>query len=194
MRDHDFHILQDSDDERFCSIEHDPDDVTQSWRLHEGLPMGAHFPSGAKYQMDKRAGNVAPDFLPNTLSYLIISSKVRALFERVEVKDVEYLPFVLLDKKGKVVSEDYCIVNPLGGVDCFDAERSEFEMSAMEPEQIFALDKLNLRTDEIPEDRKLFRLQQMLTTYIIRSDLLELLRNEGVTGFTTLDLDTDITP
>ncbi len=34
------------------------------------------------------------------------SSKVRALFERVEVKDVEYLLFLLLDKKGKVVSRD----------------------------------------------------------------------------------------
>jgi hypothetical protein len=154
--------------------------------------MGSNFPPGARYQMDKRAGDVSPDVLPNTLSYLMISSKVRALFERVEVKDVEYLPFVLLDKKGKVVSRDYCIANLLGGVDCFDAERSEFEMSAMEPDQIFALDKLNLRTEKIPEDRKLFRLQQMLTTYIIRADLVELLRQEGVTGFTTLDLDTDI--
>ncbi|HYO55691.1 imm11 family protein [Archangium sp.] len=187
-----FHILQDSDDDRFCSIKHDPDTVTQSWRLHEGLPMGTHFPPAAKYRMDKRAGNIAPDFLPNSLSYLMISPKVRTLLEKAEVGGVEYLPFVLQDIRGKIISRDYCVANPLGGVDCLDAERSKFEMSAMEPDQIFALYKLNLRIDKIPTDIKLFRLKQMLTTYIIRSDLLELLRTEGITGFTTLDLDADI--
>lgn len=187
-----FHILEDSDDERFCSLEQRPDTIIKSWRLKEGLPMGEDFPPDAVFRMDKRAGNVAPDFLPNIFSFLMVSPKVRSLFEKAEVNGVEYLPFVLQDKKGKAISRDYCVANLLGGIDCLDSERSKFKMSPMDPSQIFTLYKLNLRTDKVPTNVKLFRLGQQLTTYIIRSDLLEMLRNEGITGFTTLDLDTDV--
>lgn len=187
-----YHIISFPDDPKACSIERRPAGIVKSWRLKKGMPLGGDLPPTAEFQMDKGAGEWAPDFLDNILSLLMVSAKVRSLLETAGVNDVEYLPFVLLNKKGKAVSRDYCIVNLLGGVDCLNAERSEFDMSAMEPDQIANLYRLNLHLDKIPPDKKLFRLQQMKHEYIIRSDLLSLLTEHGVTGLTKLDLDTEI--
>ncbi|CAM4135281.1 hypothetical protein G4177_00440 [Corallococcus sp. ZKHCc1 1396] len=187
-----FHIVTSPDDPRFCSIKRKPETILKAWRLREGVLFGADFPSTARFEMDKRAGEMAPDLLPNVLSLLMISPRVRSLFEAERVSDVEYLPFELASKRGSVVSRDYAVANLIGSVDCLDAARSKFDEDPLEPGGIANLYKLNLHLDRIPEDKKLFRLKQMMHEFIIRSDLLQLLREQGVTGLTTLDLDADI--
>ncbi|MCY1030185.1 hypothetical protein OV207_01865 [Corallococcus sp. BB11-1] len=187
-----FHIVTSPYDPRFCAIKRKPETILKAWRLREGALFGADFPSTARFEMDKRAGDMTPDLLPNVLSLLMISSRVRALFEAERVSDVEYLPFELANKRGSVVSRDYSVANLIGGVDCLDAARSKFDEDPLEPGGIANLYKLNLHLDRIPEDKKLFRLKQMMHEFIIRSDLLQLLREQGVTGLATLDLDTEI--
>jgi hypothetical protein len=189
---HTYHIITFTEDARACSIKRKPATIIKNWRLRKGVPLGRDFPPTAEFEMDKRAGEMAPDFLDNIFSLLMVSPKARHLMQEAGVTDMEYLPFVLLNKKGKAVSSEYCVANLLGGVDCLDAERSKFEMSPMDPTQIANLYRLSLRTDRIPQDKKLFRLQQMMHEYIIRSDLLALFKEHGVTGLSTLDLDTDI--
>ncbi|RKH10542.1 hypothetical protein D7X74_27345 [Corallococcus sp. CA047B] len=187
-----FHIVTTPYDPRFCSIKRTPETILKDWRLLEGVPFGPDFPATSRFEMDKRAGEMAPDLLPNILSLLMISPRVRTLFEAERVSDVEYLPFELANKRGSVVSRDYAVANLIGSVDCLDAARSKFDEDPLEPGGIANLYRLNLHLDRIPADKKLFRLKQMMHEFIIRSDLLQLLREQGVTGLATLDLDTEI--
>jgi hypothetical protein len=187
-----FHIVVTPNDPRFCSIKRKPETILKAWRLREGVLLGPDFPASARFEMDKRAGDMTPDLLPNVLSLLMISPKVRAVFEEARVSDVEYCPFELANKRGAVVSREYTVANLLGSVSCLDASRSKFDEDPLEPGGIANLYKLNLRVDQIPEDKKLFRLMQMTHRFIIRSDLLQLLREREVTGLATLDLDTNI--
>ena len=187
-----FHIITTPNDPRFCDIKRKPETILKAWRLRKGVPMGPDFPATARFEMDKRAGELAPDLLPNVLSLLMISPKVRAVFEAARVSEVEYLPFELANKRGAVVGREYSVANLIGSVDCLDAARSKFDESALETGSIANLYRLNLHFDQIPKDKKLFRLKQMMHRFIIRSDLLQLLREAEVTGLATLELDTDI--
>ena len=187
-----YHIIEVPKDPRLCCIEHKAEEIIKSWRLGKGVPLGSDFPPDAQFQMDKRSGNIVTDFLCNILALLMISPKMRKLMEKEGVTDVEYLPFVLLNKKGKVVSREYCVANLLGGVECVDPNSSDYMKSRIEPDQIGHVFKLNLLFDKIPDDKKLFRLREKPRTFIIRSDFLAMLRENDVTGLETLDLNTKI--
>lgn len=192
MANWDYHILTEAWDPRSCYIDRISGTIIRNWRLIKGVLIGADFPPDATFRMSKQGGNIITDFLDNALSLMMISSKVRNLMNEEGGSDVEYLPFVLLNKKGKVVSTEYCVANLLGGVDCFDPVRSDYEEEPLSPSQVGNLYSLNLVFDKIPEDKKLFRLKQKLTTVIIRSDFLEVLRKNNVAGIATLDLNTEL--
>lgn len=57
---------------------------------------------------------------------MIVASKPRTLIEKhCPGVAIECLPFTLIDHKKRPYSTGYCIVNPLGGVDCVDVAASQ---------------------------------------------------------------------
>jgi hypothetical protein len=97
------------------------------YRPADGSPMGDQYPEDVELVMSKKYPGVRlGSLLGNTLGYLIVDGEMRKTIEAHSAgAEIEYLPFTLRDPKGRVRSEDYTIVNPIGVVDCLNLDASE---------------------------------------------------------------------
>ncbi|TEW52546.1 hypothetical protein [Psychromonas algicola] len=71
------------------------------------------------------------DIIDNLDDVLIANQKVKTLLSEFGVKNIEYLPILLKDHQDKLVSEDYSILNVLGGVGIVYMEASEYRMDVL---------------------------------------------------------------
>jgi len=176
-------------DKKFAWLKARPSTIQQPWNLTRGIPMGGDFPSDVEIPVDPKWGDFLPDFIPNTFNVLIVSARVREILDSEEVGDIEYLPFVILDKKGRPKSTDYAVANVLGTVDCLDAQNSVYRDDELEPGQIIGIQRLNVLSEQITRDKKLFRLAQKRNLFVIRADLRQRFLDEQTTGFDTFDMN-----
>ncbi len=184
-----YYILTHSIDPKYCLIEDEAKGVEEEWNLIEGNRMGDNFPEDAAYYMSHdHKGMKLSDFLSNYINLLMISNKVRDLMRQEGITDVEFLPFTLYDKKGRIASQEHCIANMLGTIDCLDLENSIFVRSHLDPEDVLYFKKVALKTKKIPSDKKLFRLKEMSELHIVRSDFVTALRENSITGYRLINL------
>ncbi|QRK11328.1 hypothetical protein JQX13_15360 [Archangium violaceum] len=150
-----------------------------------GVPLAAQFPPSTEITLSTRSGNRFTDFIYTTTGVILASPRAWDLMRAEGVKEehVEYLPFVLKDRKGKTRPEKYGFVNPLLKVPCFDFEKSDYTPLSDEPGAGFAgISRLQVIPDKIPEDAKLFRLAEHPNATLMRTDLLEKLQAAGMEG------------
>jgi hypothetical protein len=118
----------------------------------------------------------------NSLRCLIVTDRLKSILEAHVEHPVEYLPFVLLDHKGRVADDTMWIVNLLDAVACTDVEKTEGSQSAFHPGEFQDLLELHVHTDRVPPDRKLFRLAECPATILVRDDLRAVLDAAEVTA------------
>jgi hypothetical protein len=162
--------------------------VPQSWDLDNGVSLKGRITEATTLSMDPEQGDLLLDFIPNSDQALIASERARALLESegLQGEQVEYLPFTLVDKRGKPTRQRFFFINLLRKIDCMDAEASEFTPAA--GGGILDIDKLHLRQERIPEDARLFRLGEFPRLHVIRADLLQRIQDVGLTGLEVLAL------
>ncbi|MCY1047540.1 hypothetical protein OV208_39945 [Corallococcus sp. bb12-1] len=172
---------------------HLPKPIRTRW----GVPIGMDFHPATVVTLSAKSGPRFTNFIHTTTRLILASENVCGLFEAEGVTRVqaEFLPFVLHDKKGKVRPEKYLLVNPLLKFPCFDFERSSFTLFSDEEattpgvKEICVIEKLQVREDQIPADAKLFRLAEHPDVKLIRSDLLDALKAQGLdSGLAVLPL------
>lgn len=159
-------------------------------RVRRGVPIGMDFPPTTEVALSSKSGPRFTDFLYTTSRLLLATERVCNLFqaEGVTHEQAEYLPFVLKDRKGKVRPEKYILINLLLKVPCFDFDRAEYSLFTGEAvsmpgvKEISTIRKLQVREDQIPADAKLFRLAEEPDVKLIRSDLLDALKAQGMDG------------
>jgi hypothetical protein len=163
---------------------HPPELDDIAFQFRDGHPMRDVMPAHAAYPMSSRWSDrrALYDFQSNTLQLLIVSKRCREVLESGHHDNIEFLPIVVLDHRGKVASNDYFIAHLLGSVDCMDRERSSFEPNPLNPDIFGVCDRLVLQDDKIPDDVELFRLSNGPTTYIARQSLKERLEKAGIQG------------
>lgn len=185
-----FHfILHDTDEPEQCAIYDFLDGFERIDMPARGIRMGAAYPSGIRFQMTADVpGMQVTDVLQNALNYLMVTARLKALLEEHAGVDIEFLPFTLLNHKGRVASKDCYIANVVGTVNCVDEARTTGRPSATTPGTYARITKLELDPQRIDPVRKLFRLASQPTTFIIRDDLRTVLEQEGVTGAQYLGL------
>lgn len=153
--------------------------------LRRGKRMGDKVFARRVLSMHRKGGGKLTDFLFSIDRLLVGSERAKAFFEANATADeIEYIPFRLKDKKGKLRDERYFIVNPLRRVACLDRKRSDAEpiIDVVSREERWVIVKLQLEEDKIPETAKLFRLAEDPQRILIRSDLLEAVRAAGLTA------------
>jgi hypothetical protein len=158
--------------------------VNRAYRLKEGVRMGDDFPASVELAISPSSGNLIPDFIPNVNKQLMISEPVRKLFESEGLTDelVEYLPFILKNKKGRVVDAPrYCVANPLRKINCLDRKRSKYA-ARDDGVTIVVMEVLHLLEESIPADAKLFRLGELPSMILLRSDLADRIREANFIG------------
>jgi hypothetical protein len=95
--------------------------------FNKGLPLIGKLPAKVVLTMDeehKRAVRLV-DSVSNHLRGLVLSRPLMDFLATKNLKDLELIPVAIRNHKGKIASEDYTWVNPLGGHDILDIDRCE---------------------------------------------------------------------
>jgi len=172
-------------------IEGFPDNGPTDWRYHEGIPLAGEFPSGATLQFSRGYPDRRElrDFLPNPLSALIISSRVRVLLEGRKAVGCEFLPVRILDHAGAVAAEGYSILNLQGGLPVIDLKRSGHTMGALDKTQIDDITNLIVDPTAVTDGHLIFRASMMRRLFLIQDELKSTFDDVGVTGWRTWPAD-----
>ncbi|QRK12593.1 hypothetical protein JQX13_22725 [Archangium violaceum] len=181
---HNYFILESHPSPENCTINKCPEPLdSKKWRIAEGEPMGGHYSPPVRLDMDKSHGGMhIPDFIDNNLHLPLVSGKLKQLLERESNAEIEFLPFMLYNHKGRVACDDCYIANVLGSQDCVDRTRTEGQEDASEPGQYIGLFRLFLDPARIDPQSRLFRISAKPSVLIIRDDLRALFEQNEVTG------------
>lgn len=146
-------------------------DVT---KLVKGQRAAHLFPADTQAVVGWAVGAKAPpDILSNSYDLLIVHRRVQEIMKRVNQGETEYIPLALSDAKGKSVSKDFFIVNPLGMQDVLNEKTTHLKWdSPLHNYRLgFVLDRKKL-----PQAPDLFRIKGHPTTYLISRKLAGHLR------------------
>ncbi|MCP3168176.1 imm11 family protein [Myxococcus qinghaiensis] len=185
MARHEYSIFVINNDARVGVIENLDDTFDDYWMLNEGVALGDKYPPKLDLTLSKKGGDMVTDFIDNIHKVVLISEKARGIMEQAGLgpEQVEFLPFTLKDRKRKKVPEPYFIANALQCFDCFDWDRSEYDLYPTKRKVVStSLSKLYVLEDKVPKDALFFRLDELKNRILIRSDLLEKLRAAGCDG------------
>lgn len=175
--------LHDLDDDSLALIERmSPDLGDRSYLLSEGVSVLPWYPDRVAFDLSPNQGSRLIDSLPNLVGFHFVSEKLRRVIEEQGVQNVEFLPVVLVHRRGRPVERQYFLMNVIGWVDCIDWSATQAVMSSLVKTDVLSFDSLSLRKDKIPEDRKLFRLGGKREFLIVRDDLASAIREAGCVG------------
>ncbi|MET1254932.1 imm11 family protein [Aliikangiella maris] len=141
-----------------------------------------------KYHPEYTTSPKLHDFVESMNRFHIINNKVRSVFEKLKLSNLEYLPISIKDNNQQLVSQDYYILNPLGSVNFIDMEKSEYTIDDFDETQIDFIQKLIAKKD-IPESARLFRASTMMDRIFIHDDVKEALEAENITGYKLMPAD-----
>jgi hypothetical protein len=102
---------------------------------------------------------------------------------------IEFLPVTILNHKGRVASEDYFFLNPVGSVDCIDIEKSGVEWNDIDDTVISSFEQLVLKEDAVPPGVALFRPLHGTKTILVSRSLADRLETDGLTGLYFVEPD-----
>ncbi len=123
--------------------------------------------------------------------YLFVSSRLRALFEEAAVE--AYFTEVAVTIKSEPYPEPYYLLCPRDMLPVFDEENSLFtiETDTSGKLQIGSVEHYVLLNDEIPENQKMFyvHLNGGFRPLMLRSDIVEKMKNSGMTGIKYTPVD-----
>jgi len=148
-----------------------------------GIKAADIYPENATIQMSSyRSGLKLLSLLGNTTSYLIVDSKMKNIIESNSNVEIEYLGFDLLDLEGRVHSDDYFIVNPIGARECLNHDLSEVEYFEEDRNEVVDVHRFVLDPSKLEDEPILFRIKEEPTEYVISEALLRILRDEKFTN------------
>ncbi len=187
-----YFILYEKKHPMYCVVTDRRDSFDKIWYPSESLRMGEFAPENHKFHMSEDFSGIVPsDFIRNNMNYQLITSKVKTILDEHTRVDIEYIPFDLINHKGRVVEQDCYIMNVIGTVDCVDRELTEGEESPMQEGEYQFIDKLILLENKIGAEKNMFRIDAMPHLMIIRKDLKEIFEKNGVTGLQYIEVGTE---
>ncbi len=175
-----------------------------SYMLKEGVSLNGTFPNNCTLQFDSDGGELVTDFIENIDELVLLASSAQKIFQKhIESEDkIEYLPFNLLNKKGKPVADTpFYIANSIytisDSID-FDAIKEKaveygitdngksrfggIYYTSPDQDEIDDFTVICLKEDKLPEDAQFFRIGELPNYIVIRSDLVEALREAHMTN------------
>ncbi|QRK06481.1 hypothetical protein JQX13_41335 [Archangium violaceum] len=176
-------VFTTNEDPRVAHIRDISGNVPDDSKLARGVSLKGLITESTTFSLSEEGGDMLCDFVDNISAELIISSKAREVLEAEGVAGnvVEYLPFTLNDKRGRPTKGRFYVANLLLTVPCMDRENSAFNVSSVDG-RVLRVKKLKVLKEKIPPDAKLFRLGEWPRVIVIRSDLVQRLKDEKLTG------------
>lgn len=160
-----------------------PSGVTKGHQIASGVSRAASWPQGLLCRM---SDDYPKDIqLPDSLfgpSWVIVSSRARAIAEPAARDTVEWLPVGIADHKGRTVAQDYAIVNPLKVVDAIDVAASKPIWNLIQTDLIASCEQLVIDQARVPAELQMFRLRHLEHQVVLRADLAQSLEAAGLVG------------
>jgi len=175
------------DDLDNCLMGGPPDELgMHNYRLAVGLPVGELVPYRPECHLDEdHPGIVLNSLLGNTDSFLAVGSAMKnVIVEQCREQPVETLPFDLYDHRGRLYSQDYSFVNPLGGLDCVHSGASGVGSDGELP----SIEQCVLDSRKLGAAPPLFRIDLALSYYVVSEQLVDRLHNDGATNLALTQL------
>ena len=169
---------------QFCKIFNLPANPKNMQRLARGESTQGMRLEADEFRMAAAAkGILVPDVIANAFGYLMISEKLKTIFEaHVKGATVESTPFRLLNHKGRVAADPCFIANPIGTVDCADKAQSEGVETALHPGELFVARRITIVDSKMPADQNLFRASLFPAGVWITKDLRDAMEAAKVTA------------
>ncbi len=188
-----FNIVFSTDCNDFCSIYNCPDDFPYRGRPARGIKLGDKYTVKQTFQMAFEVGGIqVADVIHNAMGYLMVSGRLKKLLKMHCNAEIEFLPFTLLNHKGRIAREDLVMANIVGTVDCVDLENTIGDPEEFYEKTFCEINKLELDLSKIKENLNLFRIASQPCTIIIREDLRGIFESEGITGIEYLELGSEV--
>jgi hypothetical protein len=171
-----YSILRAVQDPKYCAISKRPPEMRNHGRPARGVSMQKSYPDVLDFEMSKLVnpnGLQIADVIPNPIQYMIVTERMKEFLEKEASDPIEFLPFRLLNHKGRVAAERVYVVNVLGTVDCADAARSKGTVSPFSSDKsaFFSCNVLAINESKVPEGTKLFRCSLYPELIFVRDDV-----------------------
>ena len=148
----------------------------------KGIRCGDKYPATARIGMNPewpaiQLGGV----VANTSRILVVHEVLKNLIKAAmkPQDEIEFLPLTIINHKGRVASQAYFIVNPIGTLDCLDQKRSKFNI--MEDGRLFRVEKYVLDSTKIAWEPAIFRPKEEPGEYIINGKITTAFKDSGFT-------------
>ena len=165
-----------------CSVLSAPPEMTDRFKAATGVRLGDAYASQTFCMADEVPGLLVGDFVHNALGFLMVRDRVRELLATHATAEIEWLPFRLLNHKGRVAEERAWIANVIGTCDCVDLARTTGTPKAGRPGQFLEITELHLDESRIDPQRNIFRIAARPRVVVVRDDLRAALEAAQTTG------------
>lgn len=167
------------------------DDLTE-WDLFEGKRITNWNGQNAAYYEKQ---GVPYDLLSATMPIFVISERLKAALQSINVAGVQYLPIrILKEGGGGVKLNDYFVLNVDHQTSCLDLRKSEFvlwgdEGEGRRPDELRDLRKPVLVGSKIGKE-KIFRLAEWNVTVVVEEQIMRTIADRHFSGskFTPIEI------
>lgn len=122
--------------------------------LDEGRRLGA-LPSGITLSIARRAtDNLDFDVVVNGIGWKIVSTRLGDTLKKAAPNDIELLPVAITDLEGKVLREDFCVINVLQMLDIISEKKT---VRSRNKKSVF---NLAIIGSKVPPDVHVFRVKE----------------------------------
>jgi len=122
---------------------------------------------------DKYKGMQTPDLLANTDSLLVVSERLKNVIQKYTQEHAEYLPVSIINHKGRIASDSYFIVNPIGTYACYD-DKTVFSYARDGSGTVTGFEKLVFSAEKLKNVPAVFRKSiQANEIYIQGTDIFD---------------------
>lgn len=158
-------------DPELCLLEGLPEGIPplKTYCPMRGSPAAGFWPSAATIRLrEENPGIKLSSLLGNTMKCLTVQAPLKEVIAaHCAGLEIEYLPFVLLDHRGRAYAKDCWFVNPLGARECLDEQASGVKPGSR------LVRKLVLDPHKVADLPALFRVDKDPTQYVVRGDLAD---------------------
>lgn len=182
--------LGDQSNRDLCILDNIPEGMGVYYSfLVKGREAKEHYPEDAEIRMtEDREGIQLASLIAHTKRMLVVDSELKEVIinsNDIPGATIEVFPVKIINHKGKVHSESYFIVNPIGYYDVVDNEKSDidyFEGS------VLGINQLVMSAKKLENVPNLFRIAEEPTRYYIKEPLKKAMEAGGFSNIKLVEI------
>lgn len=136
---------------------------------------------------DPDEGNIPTDYLANDLGWLLLSTKLKKIFDDLCIEGVQYFPVNIINIKDNSQLDGYHVCNIYTHIDALDLDNSDYTYFELDDERILSIKKYALKSSEL-KGRHLIKLQSETIPTFVSEAVKQKIQEEAITGCTLLEV------